>query len=248
MGVQVCSAGEWQTCEGSRGPREEVGLFGCDSIDNNCDGFVDGNLDRTSGVCIPSRSVLFDVVFVVDTSGSMIDDIGTIIAVMRSFSDRFAGNSNFHFSIVLSPGPDSPGILGSAPPASSVLISLVPYERFVTVLTLDMFMFDTIGQEPNWDVIYELGIGELDVGWRPGSARIIVLFSDEQGQSYRPGFPITEELMCASLVNGESFFYFTEPGYRSSWDLCGTYFQLSTVYEQVLADLNSVIVDPCTSR
>ena len=248
MGVQVCSVGEWQDCEGAISPREEIGLLGCDGIDNDCDGCIDGRAiaGSSSEMCEPARSVLFDIVFVIDSSGSMADEIGTVTSVVRAFSDRFSSDTDFHFAVVLSPGPDPSGTPSTMTrPVSTVLLRLSPYDLLVAALTPDIFTFSTSGQEPNLDVIYELGTGELDVGWRTNSARIIVLFTDETGQSYRSPVVVTEESMCSSLLNGESFFYFTEPISRESWDLCGTFFQLSTMYEQVLADLNTVITDPC---
>lgn len=240
VGVQVCSAGEWQECEGAVSPRAEVGLLACDSVDNNCDGCIDGN--SATGACEPARSTLFDIVFVIDASGSMTSKISTVIEVVRAFSDRFATDPNFMFGVVLS--PDAIGTVPPYLPVSSVMLPLSPYSTFIREFILERFLVSVPGSEPNLDVIYEIGIGELDVGWREDSARIVVLFSDEEGQTYRNPM-ITEEAMCLSLTSGEAFYYFTESSYQSDWDMCGRFFQLSTVYEQVLADLSTVITDPC---
>lgn len=243
-GVQLCVLGEWSECEGSVSPRAESGTFGCDGIDNNCDGCVDGNAtggDMGLSCSVPSTP-MFDIIYAIDTSGSMARITATVIAATRSFTDRFAGNPNFHFGIVLVPGTyeqtGTPGV-----PQPFVLSRLVPYEIFISILVLENFQLST-GLEPSWDAVYELGQGILDVGWRPSAARIIILFTDENGQSYRSP-AVDEEEMCRGLESGESLYYFTEPAEREDWDSCGTYAPLSSLYEQVLMDLDAVIADPC---
>lgn len=238
-GVQVCSYGEWQACEGAISPADEVGLFACDGYDNNCDGCVDGTL--VSSACSPAVNTTFDIVFVLDTSGSMSDEIGTIVSVVSTFSGMFSGNPNFKFAIVQAPEPGYPPSLRES--SSNVLLPLSSYEDFIAAFVIDRLR-GSVAPEPTLDVIWEIGNGTLDVGWRDASARVIILFTDEEGQSYRP-VTVTEAEMCAQLTNGEVFYYFTAPEYRDDWDFCGTYFRLSTDEAQVLADLTTVVSDPC---
>lgn len=242
-GVQVCEIGEWSSCSGSTPPRPEAGRFGCDGVDNDCDGCVDGVLTGDESMCIPADAPLFDIVFAIDTSGSMAHITATVISATRSFSDRFAGNPFFHFGIVLVPGSPVQTGMPIGMPMNFVLTPLVPYDEFIPFMVLENFQLDT-GLEPSWDVVYELGQEELEIGWRPGSTRIIILFSDEEAQSYRSP-SLTEEAMCRGLENGESLYYFTDLENMRDWDSCGTYAPLSAIYEDVLYDLNTVIANPC---
>lgn len=239
-GVQVCSYGEWQPCEGSISPVNEAGLFACDSIDNNCDGCVDGVLN--SGSCTTIINTAFDIIFVIDTSGSMAEEISIIINVIRAFSDMFSSNPDFRFGIVQTPEPSI--VYPTSPSSSKVLLRLSPYEDFIAAFIIENLR-DARMSEPTFDVIWEIGNGTLDVGWREASSRVIVLFTDEEAQTYRP-IPVTEEDMCSQLTNGEVFYYFVLPEHRRDWDLCGNYFQLSTDEEQVLSDLTTVVSDPCS--
>lgn len=247
-GVQLCALGEWGPCAGAISPRAEIGTFACDGLDNNCDGCVDGDAssDGVANRCVTIPTPMFDVVYVIDTSGSMARVVNSVIMATRAFSDRFAGNPNFNFAAVLMPGMQDQTGSSRRLAESSVLSRLVPYEAFIPVLVLENFQLG-FGLEPSWDAIYELGRGLLDVGWRPGAARIIILFTDEHGQSYRS--PAVDEIdMCRSLESGESFFFFANPVDAEDFDDCGVYAPLSTLYEQVLRDLDLVIADPCLSR
>jgi len=241
-GVQLCVMGEWTECEGAIPPRSEAGTFACDGIDNNCDGCIDSNM--VGDMCSLPVTPPFDIVYAIDSSGSMADVTNTVINATRAFSDRFAMNPNFRFAIVLVPGGAEEVGVGVA--QSYILSPLVSYDVFIRLLIPENIPL-TAGLEPTWDVVYELGTGELDVGWRPGAARIIVLFTDEHGQSYR-SVGVDEVDMCRALTNGESLYYFSELEDREDWDDCGTWSPLTNVYEQVLMDLNRVIADPCNHR
>lgn len=243
-GVQLCVRGAWDYCEGAVPPRAEAGTLACDLVDNDCDGCVDGVM--MDGVCTNSSGLpMFDIVYAIDTSGSMADETSIVISATRAFSDRFAGNPNFRFAAVLVPGTaEQTGDIRSS--FSYVLTPLVPYETFVLFLRLENFELN-LGLEPSYDVVYELGTGALDVRWRPGAIRIIILFTDENGQSFRTPM-VDEEEMCRALESGESLYYFTEPMNVQDWDSCGIYSPLSILYDQVLMNLNAVISDPCEGR
>jgi len=242
-GVQVCSYGEWQPCEGSISPINEQGLFACDGVDNNCDGCIDGSVNSV-GSCESAVNTDFDIVFVIDTSGSMSEEIGAIVNVIRTFSDMFSSNPNFRFGIVQAPEPRYVPGTGPRVSYSRVLLPLSSYDTFIFSFVLENLR-GAIASEPTWDVIWEIGNGTLDVGWRAASSRIIILFTDEEGQSYRPTY-VTETDMCSQLTNGEAFYYFVLPENREDWDLCGRYFELSTDEERVLANLETVVSDPCS--
>jgi hypothetical protein len=57
-GMQVCSAGVWQSCVGAVVPATEIV---CDGIDNNCDGRVDENNPSATEVCYPTGTAGCDM-------------------------------------------------------------------------------------------------------------------------------------------------------------------------------------------
>ncbi|MFA6049811.1 MAG: vWA domain-containing protein [Candidatus Paceibacterota bacterium] len=234
-GVQVCSIGNWQECAGAVSPMDEVGLLACDGIDNNCDGCLDGIL--TTEGCQPINPEGFDIVYAIDTSGSMDDKIEAVRDATVSFSALYGSDPSFRFSIVLVPGE----VDGEA----QVLIPLSPFAVFSSVLSSSDITSTSGSSEPSWDVVYELGTEELAVNWRTGTVRIIILFTDERGQSFRSPRAIAEIEMCRGLTHGEFLAYVVLPFDTDDWDLCGEFFELTPDPEAMTAALQRIIRDPC---
>ncbi len=86
-GSQTCAVGSWGTCSGQTLPELEF----CDGSDNNCNGSADENVTRYSqnGNNQPTTPVYrpVDIIFVVDNSGSMTDEI---VAVQNNINQSFA--------------------------------------------------------------------------------------------------------------------------------------------------------------
>ena len=240
-GMRVCHEGVWSECLFEIPPLSEgQGLFACDGIDNDCDGCIDG-LVWGSG-CRDITAWGFDIVFVIDISGSMQGVISAVRDAVHNFAARYSRNEEFKFGIiVLASGqyryPESPYLY----------LDLSDFDLFETQLaSLDT---DGGGFEPQWDAVYELGTGELPMNWRPDSTRIIILFSDEEGQTYRYLFGLStvdEHDMCAALTHGEVLAVAESPLYFSQFDDCAAYiFSISNDAEIMADNLQSVISDPC---
>ena len=234
-GVRLCVDGEWSECKDEVPPVVEQGLLGCDGIDNDCDGCVDGILSGDN--CISRQPTAFDVVYLIDISGSMESVILAVVTATNNFSSAFAGNPAFQFGIVTIPEVE---------PRAGLHTDLTDFTSFSTALTT----IETLGgEEPQWDAVYEITTGEIPVSWRPGSTRIIILFTDEEGQSYRSRrsglTDITESDMCSVLTRGEVLATVTTPEFSIDFDDCGFIFPLSEDVVEMTSNLNMIIDDPC---
>ena len=233
-GVQVCYGGYWDECIGAIPPRSEAGTYACDGIDNDCDGCIDSVF--SSGTCHAFPSSGFDVVYAIDTSGSMASRIEAVKQATTAFTDTFSADTTFRFGLVLVPGAIDERI--------QVVSSLVPFTTFNSVLNSSMLSIGG-GSEPSYDAIYLLGTDELRIGWRRDTVRIIILFTDEAGQSYLSP-RITNQTACDSLTHGEVFAYVTDPFLARTFNACGQFFELTSDPIAMAEALREIIRNPCT--
>jgi len=234
-GVQVCSLGGWNRCLDSVYPVDEIGTFGCDGIDNDCDGCVDGVM--IEGECLRISNDGFDIVYAIDTSSSMSSEIDAVRDATAAFTTRFSSEVNFRFGLVLVPGT----INGQV----ELISPLVSFPTFNAVLSATTFS-SRGSDEPSYDAVYLLANESIPIGWRTSTIRIIILFTDEVGQSWLSP-PVTEGTMCASLEHGEVFAAVVESEHVLSFDDCGTIFNLTSDPVEMTNSLATIIRDPCIS-
>jgi hypothetical protein len=251
-GLQVCEYdGLWSTCEGNIEPRSESGLLACNSVDDNCDGCIDGVLTET-GACQQSVISGYDIVYAIDISSSMSGTINAVKMATLDFSTRFAADPSFRFAIVLTPGSEfsMTPIFTFPDGTSQVALDLSSYSTFIS--TLMTISANGGSSEATWDAIYELGTGEEVLSWREDSIRLIILFTDELAQTYRNRITsgtlmdVNEADVCSSLTHGESLTVFTHSRFFSMWDDCATVLELSSDAAAMYDNLNLTITDPCT--
>lgn len=233
-GVQVCYGGYWDDCIGAVAPRSEAGTFACDGIDNDCDGCIDSVF--YDGTCHAAPTNGFDVVYAIDTSGSMASRIEAVKQATAEFTSTFSGNPAFRFGLVLVPGFIDERV--------QVVSSLVPFTTFSSVLNSSMLGIGG-GSEPSYDAIYLLGTDDLRIGWRRDTVRIIILFTDEAGQSYLSP-RITNQTACDALTHGEVFAYVTDPLLARTFNACGQFFELTSDPIAMAEALRTIIQNPCT--
>jgi len=267
-GAQLCVAGEWSECIGEVPPIEESGLLSCDEVDNDCDGCVDGEL--VDGSCEPFAFDGLDILYMFDVSGSMYSEREAVIEATRSFSSRLS--PDMRFAVVSLPGPY---------PTNSqpvVMHDFTTFAEFDDMLSLTLP--EAGGGEPSWDAVYEAATGDIsryscsdlngdgrlnnsgecyDTGetglsWRDRSIRIMILFTDEEGQSYRSSrrpvlspvlADVSQAETCSALTHGEMWVTVTEPLYYDDYNMCGTTLELTEDALEMAASLSTVLVNPC---
>lgn len=198
VGVRVCTEGRWGECLGDVPPVAEAGFLACDGIDNNCDSCIDGDLDPTTMVCSSNAQALFDVVFVIDVSGSMSGVIDIVTQAVSTFAGRLA-STDVKYALV-----EIPGVVDGTVEVTQDLNDLTTLQGSLDAITTHG------GLEPQVDAVYLLGTGDLELSWSEGAVRIIIVFTDEPAQSAMVP-PLTEADMCGALTNGEALVIVAPP-------------------------------------
>lgn len=258
-GVQICEiGGTWSEREGEIPPIPETGLLACNMRDDDCDGCVDGAY--IDGSCVMTEPNGFDILYLIDISGSMSSTISAVITATSSFSAIYAGNPEFRFALVLISGS------GGRDGRAFVEVDFADFTRFNS--SLARLTATGGGSEPTWDAVYESVTGEIAHGvdingddmtdiidetrmglsWRDGSIRILVMFGDETAQTTRSDrglSPVMESQMCDTLTHGESLTVFGTRANRVQFDDCATHHEISSDPEVMVERLGEIIVDPC---
>ena len=225
-GEVYCDRGTWGNdrnnqfepgfCLGEITPQEEI----CDGADNDCDGIVDyGEEIRET-----------DILFIVDWSGSMDDEIAAVKIALNRFATHFAAEEPLQWGLIIGPKEfedDGDEYLVKVSDIS-------PFDQFLAAFAaLGNEGMDT-GNEMLLDAVYLAiqnisGAANVDIAatkwwsdtgsrpakenfninWRPNSERIVIIFSDEVEQSFLKyvdpnmlGRPITKPVVVDAIRAG----------------------------------------------
>jgi len=279
-GGVYCDRGAWGNdgdngfepgyCLGEITPQEEI----CDGADNDCDGVVDyGEEIRET-----------DILFIIDWSGSMDDEIEAVKIALNRFATHFAAEEPLQWGLIV--GPKAfPNVLNHE---TLVLVSnIAPFDQFLaSFAALGNEGMDT-GNEMLLDAIY-LAVRNISaaanvdiantvwsgntgsipekenftVNWRPTSDRIVIVFSDEEEQSFlrevadprSPVRPITRQIVEDVVAAGIGLKLYTfSTLLNGRWDNIamasgGTDFRLTSNAISMYNDLMSIIDEACLPR
>ena len=244
-------------------PQEEV----CNGADDDCDGQVDyGEELRPT-----------DVLFIVDTSGSMTGEIRAVTQALGRFGQHFAAEEAIHWGLIIGPtripSPENPR---SSLEVLTMVSNIVPFEQFfqrfigldpasfvgglemlidaVMLSMRNLAPLDVDMQARTWvrGVISRPDLDQFFVQWRQNTDRVIILFSDEDEQSFmNPEFH-RNDLEAALLAAPNTKLYTFALGFYG-WDelaiaSSGRHFDLTPSAVQTYNDLMSILDEVCLPR
>lgn len=173
-GSARCSAGQ-VVCFGQQLPRPEV----CNGLDDDCDGQADEGAGGND---------LLDFVLVFDNSCSMAGVAASTKAATQTWVSKYGSNTLRRYALVVAPDNDQLVLIPRIDQNFTDPIGFAAAVSRQTGLT-------GTGAEPNLDAVSQViddqlapvlvrADGGTGLSWRPGSNRVLVVFSDEAPQSY----------------------------------------------------------------
>lgn len=171
-GVTKCLGGA-TVCSGEVVPQTET----CNGIDDDCDGTVDNGLWGS-----PT-----DLVVILDVSPSMGIYLANINSGLTQFATRNYSRNDVSWALLTA--PDHYLVFGS-----NVIMreNLGDAGTFLTAFSAQMDQNYGSGSEPTMDAVWDTcdSSNPLGLHWTPGNRRLVVVFSDEEAQTYLPT-PVT---------------------------------------------------------
>jgi len=272
-GTQTCFQGQFggadpggvwvvDICEDEIVPQEEV----CNGADDDCDGEVDyGEEIRDT-----------DILLIVDASGSMSEEIRAVLVALSRFAQHFSAEEAIQWGLIAGPfSEDNPhtGLLGEE---LKIISDISPFQDFLArFIALDPEDFDG-GEEMLIDAVFlsmrnlnpagvdlnnrEWQLGEFStppleqfvINWRPNTDRIVIVFTDEDEQTYlRPPVGVPELVAAVRGAPNTVVHTFALPFYgwdEIARDCGGEAFDLTSNAVQMYNDLMSILDEVCLPR
>ncbi|MBI2449697.1 VWA domain-containing protein, partial [Candidatus Pacearchaeota archaeon] len=205
----------------------------CDGTDQNCDSIIDNTEN--------AMNLKYDIVFIIDTSGSMCNEIYAVSGACSAYAQQFDGNINYRFALVI------------------MTDSFYPYVRlirnfsdFATVRNdlQQLNCFNSSPFEASLDsmlYVCDISTNSLQLSWREDSIKMTYIFTDESPQSYANPVTSIQDVISACLSSSVfPFIWAYDPMFQQITNSAnGIYFNLSSIWQQIFNEMNSIIVAFC---
>ena len=236
-GYMYCESGVWgnesdttgmfipEYCKDEVVPSPEV----CNGVDDDCDGIADWGEELKET----------DILFVIDWSGSMNDEIDAVMIALNKFAQEYSDETVLQWGVVLGPRKaltiyqDSLELYQDITSFSTFLNSMTLLngqsmsggsEMLLDALYLSVQNISTglpyTVQDLDWDGVAESSPEKelFKLSWRPEADKIIIVFTDEEEQSYMDP-ELTSSDVISALVGAPklSLYAFTDSTY-DEWD------------------------------
>lgn len=274
-GEVYCDSGTWGNdsensglftpnyCKGEVVPSPEI----CNGLDDDCDGEVDyGNeLEET------------DILLIIDWSGSMDDDINALLIALNQFAQKYSDEEVLQWGIVLGPTQiqwdDLLELYHDLSPFPDFLAAMAGLgskdmgggaEMLLDALYLAVRNISTLLPTPisnlDWLIGWQVQESiphhdDFEISWRPGAKRIIIVFTDEEEQSYMKKVDGAGPLLYGDVETAiqntpdlKLYVFSTNEGWQ--WDELaaagdGTYYDLTNNPTQTYNSLMEILDEIC---
>ena len=232
-GFVQCVNGESE-CIGESLPQPER----CNDLDDDCDGIID-NTEDTLDV------IQLDIVFNIDTSGSMCGDILAVATANDAYVSQFENNPNYRFAVVIMTA------YANDPTTGRVAV-LEDFTNIITVrnrlLSLGCNGWGTEESLGSMYFIADKGLNPLALSWRQDAVPLVFTFSDEPDQSFlSPSIDRQDVIDMSNLYGVTQYTWTNHPNSFGPIATAtgGANFNLSSDWVDIFNDENSIYIIQC---
>ena len=282
-GEMICDQGSWGNifkennfvpgyCKGEVTPQEEI----CNGVDDDCDGITDWGEEINET----------DVLFIIDWSGSMSDEINAVLIALNQFAANFSDEEVLQWALIKGPNPDPNDFIDEE--RLEISQNITGFTDFLTTVggldttlnamngTKEMFL-DAIYlavRNLSTNLIYPImdlawsgytsqgwsakvmesvpPLQDFKINWRPGVEKIIIVFSDEDPQSYlTPELKLNDVKNAVAATTQLKVYTFSRPGSdKFKWEQIassgyGKWYQLSNNPTEMYISLMEILNQAC---